>query len=552
MADNVDNDRIKSEKNKIIPKNKITFFSSHKGFLDNDLDKSYLFSFPNPLVRIEYPGHVKNVSKAIKTLGGIQDIQRSVEGKSKLELNFHPNSKYSKGCVADKIFNMGILIKITKPNDCSDYSYEIVNVANVSFKFNRMSDFQYLPLVAKETPENEHSEVEYLHDKIIPNHIPTLEWLTRKETSELPPLLISPKFARFDLPQVKFQTNSSRDFIALVRPEGIAFPDIKKKGRPDRRVLSFRVSFIKPDVTIPIQPLPAAVEIVQDRHLNNHLAVIQELFQKKPIWRKISIMHKTGMSNDTIRVLLPCVSYYCSGGPWRLCWIKFDYNPLNDFNSRIYQILDFRIRSKEGLHLKVERKRGFLAKLFRDTPNDTVSEKDYVIRPNIIPPARQMLYQYCDVLIPEVQDMLAKLPKLPPSAKFDIRNGWLPLSFTEHCREIVNKYVLDAVQNKIMAGKEPNPGSSERAVESSDSIVSLYCSKLLSNIRKGVTTRDSSTENEESIEEISLIEDETVETIDTNEVVNSLPERILEESDEEDSDMDLDMEAIEEINEMLN
>lgn len=40
-----------------------------------------------------------------------------------------------------------------------------------------MCDFQYLPLVSKDNPENEDSEVEFVYDKIIPNGLPTLEWL---------------------------------------------------------------------------------------------------------------------------------------------------------------------------------------------------------------------------------------------------------------------------------------------------------------------------------------------------------------------------------------
>lgn len=85
--------------------------------------------------------------------------------------------------------------------------------------------------------------------------------------------------------------------------------------------------------------------------------------------------------------------------------------------------------------------------------------------------------------------MLQRLPKIPTNAKFDIKNGWLPSSFAEQCREIVNKYVSEAVQEELrreQPQQEPdeNSGEQDESIESKETI--SYCSKMLSNIKKGI------------------------------------------------------------------
>lgn len=90
--------------------------------------------------------------------------------------------------------------------------------------------------------------------------------------------------------------------------------------------------------------------------------------------------------------------------------------------------------------------------------------------------------------------MLQRLPKIPTNVKFDQKNGWLPASFTEQCREIVNKYVVDAVLEELR--KENLMIHQDQAEEHADSGVqddkmdenepATYCSRMLSNIRKGI------------------------------------------------------------------
>lgn len=64
------------------------------------------------------------------------------------------------------------------------------------------------------------------------------------------------------------------------------------------------------------------------------------------MWSKAAIQHKTGILAESLKVILPAVSYFWTNGPWRMIWTKFGVDPRYDFNMRIYQTLDFRIRAR--------------------------------------------------------------------------------------------------------------------------------------------------------------------------------------------------------------
>ncbi|CAG9765802.1 unnamed protein product [Ceutorhynchus assimilis] len=543
-----------SSKTKTFRKTKVDFFEPQESVLHEDLDTNCLYQFDKALVRIEYPGLVKNPEKAIESLGGITSIEHAaVEGK-KLGLYFNPKSVYMKGCVADKDQNIGLLIKVKQGKDNQEAQYEILGITDTCFKFNRMCDFQYLPLIAKDKNENKESDVEYIYSKIVCDKIPTLEWFTKKEIANDPPFLISGNFGRFDVPHSRFSLNSIELFNSMVRRGAPQILDFGKKHTRQKIIASSIRVVLHENSEIPTEPMPGIFEVVKSRFLQYQLNAIKKLFEERPIWTKSGIMHKANINQDTAKNTLPCIAYYCHGGPWRTCWIKFGYNPVTDFNSRIYQILDFRIRQTEGMQVKIKPKKTSFHNLAPgfDLKYPNNNEVNYIIRPNQVPPARQMFYQYCDIKIPEVQEMLMKLPKLPPTAKYDQKNGWLPLSFQEHCREIVNKYIFEAVQQEILKEKK-----SQKTVPSPEN-VTAYCSQMLSNMKKGITSQNQNAEvelgsEENVIEEIDLSDDDGEdEEIDAISVMNNLPQRIPGNFDEEDDeDLDIDLEAVEEVNEIV-
>ena len=49
--------------------------------------------------------------------------------------------------------------------------------------------------------------------------------------------------------------------------------------------------------------------------------------------------------------------------------------------------------------------------------------------------------QYCDLEVPEIQEMFSKYEGPPPDSKCHEKYGWLFKGFDEICREIINKQV---------------------------------------------------------------------------------------------------------------
>lgn len=222
------------------------------------------------------------------------------------------------------------------------------------------------------------------------------------------------------------------------------------KARKTRKAYSIFVNFYSRDVVIPNGPNEDALISLQSKAFeSDHLGKIKkvnilypakcnvlilfncQLFEERPIWSKAALLHKSGVFNDKLKVVLPCVAYYCNNGPWRIMWCKFGYDPRLDPNSRIYQTFDYRIRESGilntfyltlitlnlnilgGLKVKVQAKRSYTSNLmhYKAGPTNTekfslkdcskqsinakqpIDETFYVLKPNIIPPARQMFYQ---------------------------------------------------------------------------------------------------------------------------------------------------------------
>lgn len=58
------------------------------------------------------------------------------------------------------------------------------------------------------------------------------------------------------------------------------------------------------------------------------------------------------------------------------------------------------------------------------------------------------MFQYCDIDVPEIQEMLEKLPAPAPGAKCHERLGWMPSGMDDRCREIINKLVTEVLKQE--------------------------------------------------------------------------------------------------------
>nr|CAD7464294.1 unnamed protein product [Timema tahoe] len=303
------------------------------------------------------------------------------------------------------------------------------------------------------------------YDQMVPSGMPNSDWLL----GDTPLFLTPPAFSRMDTMQSYLYRKEASDEYDTA-PHNII-------GRTRRRRSGHAVfvSFEVPDT--PRAPREIALQLLSLKFLSEkHLEKIHKLFEERPVWSKNALRYLTRFTNDQLKYLLPAVAYYFVTGPWRVMWVRFGYDPRTQPEARMYQTLDYRLRAKGGLRTKVKAKRSYCDYLlpYKSTPSckpkmavigtgedvpefpDSGDDKGhleqnmYIFRPGMMPPSRQMFYQYCDVLVPEIQDMLEKLPE--PQSQCHEKLGWMPPRFDDRCREILNAEILKSFHTELSGG----------------------------------------------------------------------------------------------------
>ncbi|XP_054285252.1 general transcription factor 3C polypeptide 5-like [Macrosteles quadrilineatus] len=434
-------------------------------------------NFDTSFVCVQYPGVVKNDDKMLESMGGIKKISKVYsERNRRLELRFRPDDVYCRPACADRQKVTGLLmsVKVRRKKN----SGEIINITPtvlgkvcVAFKFTSLCDFQYLAM------DNSSGQMECIYDKLVPKGILTPEWFTQPAPYFLPPAT----FSRMDTVQNYQYRQESVDTNTSVQPYHI--------GRTRRRRSGHAIFVTFSTASLPLKPRPSALKFLEIKFLcGDHFKRIKEMFQERPVWSKVALMCVTGYNQEQMKYLLPSVAYYFVTGPFRIMWVRFGFDPRKDPSARIYQSIDYRIRIQGGGTNYVKAKRSYTQYLlpYKSTPAsrpktavisqqaeekpaepNVVHENQYVFRPGTIPPSRQMFYQLCDIKVPEIEAMVERLPRLPPSSKCHERLGWLPPGFAEQCRDIMNSLVSQQIQREQAADSQS--GTSEAYDDQGDS-----------------------------------------------------------------------------------
>ncbi|KAF7417727.1 hypothetical protein HZH68_000380 [Vespula germanica] len=331
---------------------------------------------------------------------------------------------------------------------------KILGRIDTEFQFTNLCDFQYLTMTKN---EKNPKVLECIYDKIYPTGIPSYSWLKNEVPYFLPPAA----FSRVDSVQQyvpKTETSSL--------PENVI-------GKNKKRRAGFANFICFTTQGVPTKPPHGIETAMKVKFLQNtHLEKIRQMFEERPIWSKNAIMYNTKFTGEQLKILLPSVAYYFMTGPWRIMWVRLGYDPRKDISARKYQTLDYRLKAMRGLGSTVKCKRNYseytlpyksapaakpkttiLTPNLSMEPNQTketeMNENMYIYREGMVPPSRQMFYQYCDILVDEVQQMLAKLPDPMPGTRCHEKRGWLPSGFDVQCREIINKQVRAVLRKKM-------------------------------------------------------------------------------------------------------
>uniref|UniRef100_A0A183SG65 Elongator complex protein 2 n=1 Tax=Schistocephalus solidus TaxID=70667 RepID=A0A183SG65_SCHSO len=387
-------------------------------------------------------------------------------------LTFRPEMLLSKPVFGDPSPSTALVVRArrlrNKRTGEEKVQAEILGIIPRTYSFNALMDFQYGPF-EKIPPEQcssfgKSDQFRVFYDKL----------LVREPTRSLDlhlnndvPLCVPPiLFTRLDQPLTycfssRFRTN---EYIEL---------DSHNHNHPyhrkERKSYAMFVNFNEPT---PMTAHPAALEAIsslppQSRKLAHE---IEKLFRKRPAWTRSALLHglrHLRIRDSSIKLILPAFGYYMPNGPWGRVWVRFGYDPRTEPTSRIYQTVDYRVRSprlQSKLRLYGRRPRvadredsdcsGSEVELHAEVGGDlgavasTTGKDLHFVHPsskstscfrfnrNSWPDARQILYQITDIDVPEVVEMLAAPV---PRSKCDPVEGWMPEKHQKIIRESITR-----------------------------------------------------------------------------------------------------------------
>lgn len=400
------------------------------------LDKTKLST---ELVLVEYPGIVKNVDKMTSTLGGIRKISEVFTTENKrLELRFHPENPYNKPANGDSHRTVGILFKVkikkrgikeeNQPNVASKSVASVTIIGHVSrvYRFNTLCDFQYLPIM--KDPQTK--DMKYVLNELLPPKPKESEAFFNTPNSFLflPPF----SFSKIDTIYTRFfRDNQDAGKIDLLRSSN-------PKSYDSKNIVSFSMSDPIPTASTAETVKNMAVKYVSDDQLNT----VKKMFEECPIWTRIALLYESKISHDKMKAILPHVAYYYVTGPWRTMYVRYGYDPRKEFSSRFHQTFDYRVRFNDGITEFVRvRSQGKLPDK-NDQNEGLVLPLDYpYLEMNFLPRSRQCILRYSDIRLPQVQEMLQKVPTPLTGAVCTEKYGWLPQGFDNQVRQIVASYI---------------------------------------------------------------------------------------------------------------
>ncbi|KAG0163938.1 tau 95 subunit of transcription factor TFIIIC [Apophysomyces sp. BC1015] len=99
---------------------------------------------------VEYPGYVKNLDRALNTLGGEKALATAITNQKAVELRFRHQDPFSHPINGDIVPTANLLVKITRrvkkgrPEEEATYKTDIVGTISKTCRFRGLADFQYL------------------------------------------------------------------------------------------------------------------------------------------------------------------------------------------------------------------------------------------------------------------------------------------------------------------------------------------------------------------------------------------------------------------------
>ncbi|XP_042336368.1 general transcription factor 3C polypeptide 5 [Sceloporus undulatus] len=438
------------------------------------------------LVCVEYPGVVRSAEKMLLTLGGEEGVSRIYADPSRrLELYFRPKDPYCHPVCANRFPTSSMMFKVKKKTrrrqtgagDWEEeikFDVEILGIVTTVYKFQGMSDFQYLAVHSG--PSGKQVS---MYDKVLMLKPEKDDFFM----SDLPLYIPPPIFSRLDTP-VDYHYRPEAQHREGYHNPPLSSENLIGLSRARRPHNAIFVNF--EDEEIPTKPLDAAEQTwkrVCSKAVDHRAEEeLKKLFEVRPVWSRNAVKANISVHPDKLKFLLPYLAYYMLTGPWRSLWVRFGYDPRKHPEAKIYQVLDFRIRcgmkygyAPNDMPVKAKRstynyslpitlkkpashaagiqdlKQGLSSSgtaAARKTAFSKYKLKDsiYIFREGSLPPYRQMFYQLCDLNVECLQKIIHRNDGTEASCTE--RDGWCLPKTSDDLRDTMSLMIKQIIRSK--------------------------------------------------------------------------------------------------------
>lgn len=329
-----------------------------------------------------------------------------------------------------------------------EYSVAPAYIAETTFRFREMADFQY---VARESPF-----VQRFRESVLAAELPEIKKFERElaegadgagVASDLMP---PPRFSAFHYPyNYEFRQNPA---VAVIEdPEG---------GGPRlvNTMLPAKLDSIQVAWDAPTPEGPRAELAPPTAEQASCIEVLRELFARRPLWSRRGIEAGVGSGlKYSLKYALPHVAYYFKTGPYRGAYVRYGVDPRSSPEFRFYQNEQFRIAGGDD---RVKREPTASASASASAGANGAGS-GYGFDGERLPPGG--LLQLCDITEPTLE-------RLIQSARvrdtFDFNDGWFDAQDMYQLRRLIRLMITElragrrATQtqiDEIIADKRPPP-----------------------------------------------------------------------------------------------
>ncbi|KRY33298.1 Dolichyl-diphosphooligosaccharide--protein glycosyltransferase subunit 2 [Trichinella spiralis] len=403
-----------------------------------------------------YPGIVKNVDKALESLGGMKEIEK--HNTRSLELNFHRKSNlFSRPVLSKRREGAFLIIRARRliqagpsssKQTTNSVQLDVVGTLSSIHDFSSsLFDFQYLPM-----RKNEDGQYSEIYSALVPS---------TKEQAErwfIPPI---PDQELFLIPFSFTRLCTSSESI-LSRE--VANYDLETPGRTAETARKNRKTHTRMAVAtdeFPAEPSPLAMKRVNENTFDPAVhEALEKAFSERPMWLKYSLIVKLKLDERDVKRLLPKFAFHIISGPWGRNWCRYKYDPREDTNSWKFQTMHFpffRFGGESVLSeafIKWQIKVSSIAtRSSKEWDKLLTTEPTFEYTEGCLPPLRSMWYQMCDIHLPAVEELLSNRLSENQTESHPT-DGWLKSGTLDEIRELIKldfKKTIDTLNAKAKA-----------------------------------------------------------------------------------------------------